>query len=66
MSVGLLTIVSAINDAATLMTALTPLVTTALANGQTEVSDEDVQAARDKLTTKIDALDALIAKAKLP
>lgn len=65
MSVPLLTIVSAINDASALMSALTPLVTQALNKGETEVTLRDVEIARLKLTTKIDALDVLIAKAKI-
>ncbi len=61
MSVSLLAVVSAINDASMLVTALTPLVQQAVATGQTEISDEDVAAARAKLGSSIDMLDAAIA-----
>jgi hypothetical protein len=64
MSVPLLAIVSALNDATMLMQAFTPLYQQAIANGQTEVSDEDVAAARAGLGKSIDLLDAAIADAK--
>lgn len=64
MSLTVLAAVTAINDAIVLANALTPLVQQALAHGQTEITDADVDAARAKLSTNIDALDAAIAKAK--
>lgn len=64
MSITVLAAVSAINDAATIMTALTPLVQRAMANGDAEISDEDVAAARGTLTAGIEALDAAIEKAR--
>lgn len=64
MSLTTLAAVSAINDAMTIVTALSPLVQRAMANGQTEISDEDVAAARASLTAGIDALDAAIEKAR--
>jgi hypothetical protein len=64
MSVQLLAIVSAINDASMLVSALTPLVQQAVAAGQTEVSDEDLAAARARLGSSIDMLDAAIAAAR--
>lgn len=66
MSLPVLAAVSAINDATALITALSPLIQQALAQGQTEISDEDVAAARAALVVNIDSLDALIAKAKQP
>ena len=62
MSVSVLTLVSAINDAAMLMNALTPLVQQAMNDGRTEVADEEVAAARLRLGNSIDALDAAIAR----
>lgn len=61
MSLTVLAAVQAINDATMLASALGPLVQQALANGQTEISDADVDAARARLSGNIDALDALIA-----
>lgn len=64
MSLTTLAAVSAINDAMTIVTALSPLVQRAMAAGETEISDEDVAAARANLTAGIEALDAAIAKAR--
>lgn len=64
MSLSVLAAVTAINDATMLLSALTPLVHQAMSNGQTEISDADVAAARAKLAGNIDALDAAIAKAR--
>jgi hypothetical protein len=64
MSISLLAAVTAINDASMVITALSPLVRQAMANGDTEISDEQVAAARAKLDGSIDALDAAIAKAR--
>jgi hypothetical protein len=63
MSVPLLSVVSAINDASMLISALTPLVQQAMAAGQTEVSAEAVAEARARLTMNIASLDALISQA---
>lgn len=64
MSATVLALVSAINDAVMLQAALTPLVKSALEDGRTEVTDEEVEAARAKVTSGLDALDAAIAKAR--
>lgn len=64
MSLTILAAVQAINDATMLASALGPLVQQALAKGQTEISDEDVAAARAMLSGNIDSLDALIAASK--
>lgn len=64
MSASVLSIVSAINDAATVISALTPLVQQAMQNGDTEVSDEQLAAARAITTGSIQALDEAIAKAR--
>lgn len=61
MALSTLAVITAVNDALTLASALTPLVQQAMAAGQTEISDEEVAAARARLGDKIDALDALIA-----
>lgn len=66
MSLTLLAAVSLLNDATTIMTAVTPLVHQALANGETEISDDAIAAARAKLSGDIAALDAAIAKASQP
>lgn len=66
MSISLLQAVTAINDATMLITALGPLVQRALENGEDTVSMVDVEIARGNLVKNIDALDALIEKAKQP
>lgn len=66
MSMSVLTAVTAINDATMLITALGPLVERALANGEDTITLDDVEAARTNLVKNIDALDALIEKAKQP
>ncbi len=64
MSITVLAAVTAINDATMLLAALTPLVQQAMANGQTEITDADVEASRAKLDASIEALDAMIAKGR--
>lgn len=64
MSISLLAAVTAINDANTIITALAPLVRQAMANGETEITDEQVAAARARLDGSIEALDAAIEKAR--
>lgn len=64
MSLSLLSAITAINDAAMVINALSPLVRQAMANGDTEITDEQVAAARARLDGNIDALDAAIAKAR--
>lgn len=59
-----LDVIQAINDATMLAAALTPLVQRAVANGDAEISDADVDAARAALGDRIAELDAAIAKAK--
>lgn len=66
MSMSILDAVTAINDATMLLTALGPLVQRALVNGEDTISLDDVEAARSNLVKNIDALDALIEKAKQP
>ena len=66
MSVSVLQAVTLINDATMLITALGPLVERALANGEDTITLDDVEAARANLVKNIDALDALIEKAKQP
>ena len=62
--VSLLDVVSTINDASMLISALTPLVQQAMAAGQTEVSAEAVADARARLAANIASLDALIDAAQ--
>lgn len=64
MSTTVLAALTAVNDATMLVAALTPLIQQAVANGQAEISDEDVAAARARLGANIDALDAAIEKAR--
>lgn len=64
MSLSLLQAVTAINDASTIITALSPLVRQAMSNGQTEITDEQVAEARSRLEGSIEALDAAIEKAR--
>lgn len=63
--VGLLTlkVITAINDASMIVSALTPLLERATREGR-EVTEAEVDAALASLGTKIDALDAAIAAAK--
>lgn len=64
MSTTVLALLTAINDATMLAGALTPLVQKAVGEGRAEVTDEEVEAARAKVTSGLDALDAAIAKAR--
>ena len=66
MSVSVLALVSAINDAASVMTALSPLVSQAMSQGKTTVSVEDIEKAHSSLLSNIDSLDKLIEKYKQP
>jgi hypothetical protein len=66
MSVSVLALVSAINDAASVMTALSPLVSQAMSQGKTSVTVEDIQKARAAVLSNIDSLDKLIEKYKQP
>lgn len=58
-----LKVITAINDASMIVSALTPLLERATREGR-EVTEEEVNAALASLGTKIDALDAAIAAAK--
>jgi hypothetical protein len=60
---NILAVVTLINDASTLISALTPLVNAARDAGETEVSDAEIEAARARLVGNLVILDALIAKA---
>lgn len=53
--------IQAVNDAAALAAVLMPLIQSAVQNNDAEISDADVQAARDKLETSVAALDRLIS-----
>lgn len=64
MSLSLLAAVTAINDASTIITALSPLVRQAMENGEVEITDEQVAEARARLSGSIEALDAAIEKAR--
>jgi hypothetical protein len=66
MSVSVLALVSAINDAASVMTALSPLVSQAMSQGKTTVSVEDIEKSRGAALSNIDSLDKLIEKYKQP
>jgi hypothetical protein len=61
--VSLLDVVSTINDAGMLISALTPLVHEAMSVGDTEVSAEAVAHARARLVMNIESLDAMISRA---
>lgn len=63
-ALSLLAVVTAVNDAAMLVSALTPLVQRAVAAGETEVSAEALSAASAALGMDIDALDAAIVRAQ--
>lgn len=65
MSVSTLALVSAINDAAMIVSTFAPLVQRAMADGKTEVTDDDVNAAIARLDGDIDRLNAAIEAARL-
>jgi hypothetical protein len=64
MSLSLLAAVTTINDATTIIAALSPLVQQAMKNGQAEISDEDVAASAARLDASIEALDSAIEAAR--
>jgi hypothetical protein len=66
MNVSLLALISAINDATALANALGPLVQRAMADGKTEVTEAEVDAAQAHLNLNIQSLKDLIVKAETP
>ena len=64
MSITTLAAVTAINDATMIISTLAPLLERAMQNGETVISDEDVDAARARALGALDSLDAAIEKAR--
>lgn len=63
-TVTTLKLIKTINDITMLQAALTPLVANAMAAGRTEVTEEEISAARAKAVAGLDALDAAIEAAR--
>lgn len=64
MSVSTLALVTAINNAAMVVSTFAPLVQRAMQDGRPEVTDEEVSAAIARVDGDIQRLDAAIAAAK--
>jgi hypothetical protein len=62
--ITVLDVLTAVNDANQVASALTGLAQTALAAGQSDVSAEDVAKARASLDSNIAKLDEMIAEAR--
>jgi hypothetical protein len=63
-SISTLALVSAINDAAMIVSTFAPLVRQAMTDGKTEVTDEQVSAAISRLDGDIERLNAAVEAAR--
>lgn len=63
-TITVLEVLTAVNDANQVAAALTTLAQTALAAGKSDVSADDVAAAKAKLDGNLAKLDAMIAEAQ--